>query len=268
MSPASAKFLRARITTRTEVAEGLWVIRIDPGGPFTFKAGQYATLGVPTPQRLVERAYSIVSSPYEQELEFFIELVHDGELTPLLFRLNVGDTLCLRRAAKGRFLLDATNGRNTHLLLCTVTGIAPFVSYTRTLLKAWRDGRFNGDERLFVIQGASHASELGYREELDRIAHEVPWLTYVPTVSRPWEDSGWTGETGRVDDVIRKYADQWALDAAHTTAYLCGHPEMIERGKAILRRHCWTKDAVKEELYFSHASSAATRHDNRDSRMG
>lgn len=268
MSAASAKFLRARITMRTEVADGLWVIRIDPGGPFTFKAGQYATLGVPTPERLVERAYSIVSSPYEQELEFFIELVNEGELTPLLFRLNVGDTLCLRRAAKGRFLLDTGNGRTTHLLLCTVTGIAPFVSFTRTLHKAWRDGRFTGDERLFVIQGASHANEFAYRDELERIAQEVPWLKYVPTVSRPWEERGWSGETGRVDDVIRKYADLWGLDGVHTTAYLCGHPDMIESGKAILRRHCWTKDAVKEELYFPHAPSAATRLDDRGSRVG
>jgi len=28
------------------------------------------------------------------------------------------------------------------------------------------------------------------------------------------------------------------------------HPEMIERGKAILHRHRWEKDALKEERYF------------------
>ena len=44
--------------------------------------------------------------------------------------------------------------------------------------------------------------------------------------------------------------DQWSLDAHTTTAYLCGHPEMIERGKAILHRHRWEKDALKEERYF------------------
>ena len=44
--------------------------------------------------------------------------------------------------------------------------------------------------------------------------------------------------------------DQWSLDARNTTAYLCGHPEMIEHGKAILHRHGWEKDAMKEERYF------------------
>jgi ferredoxin--NADP+ reductase len=247
---ASDTFLRATITKRTEISKGLWVIRVDPGGPFAFTAGQYVTLGVATAQGLVERAYSIVSSPYERELEFFFELVHEGELTPLLYRRTAGDTLTMRKRAKGRFLLDQTSGRTNHLLLCTVTGIAPFVSYARTLKKEWDEGLFKGDHRLFVIQGASRAIEFAYREEIETLAHAVPWLTYVPTISRPSEEPDWRGETGRADDVIRKYADQWLLDAGHTTAYLCGHPEMLEHGTGILRRHGWEKDAVREERYF------------------
>jgi ferredoxin--NADP+ reductase len=152
--------------------------------------------------------------------------------------------------AKGRFTLDTTSGRTRHLLLATVTGVVPYVSYVRTLAKEWREGRFRGEHTLFIVQGASLSHEFGYREELERFAAELPWLTYVPTVSRPWDDSGWSGETGRVDDLIRKYTDKWALDATNTSAYLCGHPEMIEHGKAILRRAGWKKDAMKEEVYF------------------
>src|SRR5713101_2308336 len=95
------KFFLARITQRTEVAENLWTIRVDPGGSFSFAAGQYATLGVLSGQHLVERAYSIVSSPSEPELEFFFELVHDGDLTPLLNARTVGDALTVRKRAKG-----------------------------------------------------------------------------------------------------------------------------------------------------------------------
>jgi ferredoxin--NADP+ reductase len=246
----SETFLRATIAKRTEISNDLWVIHVDPGGPFAFTAGQYATLGVATAQGMVERAYSIVSSPYERELEFYLELVHDGELTPLLYRRAAGDTLSVRRRAKGRFLLDQKSGRTNHLLLCTVTGIAPFISYARTLKKEWDDGLFKGDHHLFLIQGASRAIEFAYRDEIETLAQAVPWLTYVPTISRPWDEPDWRGETGRVDDVIRKYADQWSLSARDTTAYLCGHPEMIAHAKEILRRHRWEKDAVKEESYF------------------
>ncbi|HEV3062665.1 MAG TPA: FAD-binding oxidoreductase [Vicinamibacterales bacterium] len=246
----SDTFTHATITTRVDISNDLWRILVDPGGQFPFAAGQYATLGASTAHGLVERAYSIVSSPHERELEFFFELVPDGQTTPLLHRLNAGDGLTIRRRAKGRFLLDRTSGRTNHLLLCTVTGIAPFVSYARTLKKEWDEGAFKGDHRLFLIQGASRVIEFGYQDEIERLAHAVPWLTYVPTISRPWDEPGWGGETGRVDDVIRKYTDRWSLDNQNTTAYLCGHPEMIAHGKAILHRHGWEKDALKEESYF------------------
>jgi ferredoxin--NADP+ reductase len=164
--------------------------------------------------------------------------------------LNPGDAISVRKAAKGRMTLDVSSGRPQHLLLCTVTGVAPFVSYARTLVEDWKGGRFKGEHQLYVIQGASHSREFGYREEMAQIAQAVPWLTYVPTVSRPWDDPDWRGETGRVEDVLRKYADQWSLGPRSTTAYLCGHPEMIDHGKAILRRHGWEKGAVKEEVFF------------------
>ena len=250
MSQTPDKFFQARITERVEFADDLWMIRVDPGGDFKFAAGQYATLGVGSDKGLIERAYSIVSSPYERDLEFFFELVPQGELTPLLYKLGAGDMVTARKVAKGRFTLDTTSGRTHHFLLCTVTGIAPFVSFARTLLQDWRAGRFTGDHKLFVLHGASRSSEFGYREEMERIAAEVPWLTYVPTISRPWDDPDWSRETGRVDELIRKYGDQWSLRGDNTTAYLCGHPEMVENGKGILRRCGWMKGALKEEVYF------------------
>ena len=110
MAVPADKFLTATITSRREISADLWAIRVDTGAPFPFAAGQYATLGVAGSDGLVERAYSIASSPYEPELEFFIELVPAGALTPLLYRLNVGDTLSVRKAPKGRFLIDVATG--------------------------------------------------------------------------------------------------------------------------------------------------------------
>ncbi|HEY8670020.1 MAG TPA: FAD-binding oxidoreductase, partial [Terriglobales bacterium] len=97
------KFYRAKIVKRADFAADLWMIRIDPGGPFTFKPGQYATLGVQAEPKRIERAYSIVSSPLENELEFFFELVPQGELTPKLFALQPGDQVLMRKSAKGLF---------------------------------------------------------------------------------------------------------------------------------------------------------------------
>lgn len=250
---STQKHYIARITERRELSEDLWVIKVDPGGPFSFKAGQYATLGVNHEGKRIERAYSIVSSPYETEfLEFFIELVPQGELTPKLYKLHKGDTMLCRKIAKGQFTLDLRSGRTKHLLIATVTGIAPFVSYIRTLYRDWKSGNspMPGNHKLYCIQGGSRSWEFGYREEMERIAAEVPWLKFVATVSRPWEDPNWKGETGRVDDLVRKFVSEWGLKPAETTGYLCGHPNMIENGRGILERAGWQKGSTFEEAYF------------------
>ncbi len=250
MSLAEDKFFRARITHRSDIAEDLWIIRVEPGGEFRFQPGQYATLGVQGPEKLVERAYSIVSAPHERELEIFIELVPQGELTPLLYKLQTGAEMTMRKIPKGRFTLDTKSGRKNHLLLCTVTGIAPFVSYIRALGKDWREKRFDGGHHLYVINAASRSWEFGYREEFEKAAAEFPWLTYVAAISRPWEDAAWKGETGRVEDLVRKYTDAWSLDGANTSAYLCGHPQMIDNSKGILQRRGFPKESVREEVYW------------------
>jgi ferredoxin/flavodoxin---NADP+ reductase len=252
MSTSLGKHYHAKILERRDISPDLWVLRIDPGGPFKYLAGQYATLGVEQDGKKIERAYSIASSPYEEALEVFVELVPHGDLTPNLFRLNAGDTLLCRKIAKGRFTLDLRSGRKHHLLVSTVTGIAPFVSYVRTLYRDWKSGGSSipGEHKLFCLQGASRSFELGYREELERYVTEVPWLKYVPTVSRSWEDSNWSGEKGRVDDLLRKYTDVWGLRAEATTAYLCGHPKMVENSRGILHRAGWKQDTLQEEVYY------------------
>jgi ferredoxin--NADP+ reductase len=250
------KFFPARILHRLDISEDLFILKIDPGAPFTFLAGQYATLGIELGDgKRLERAYSIASSPYEPFLEFFVERVPEGKLTPLLYEMKTDAPLLLRRFAKGRFTLDLRSGRKNHLLLATVTGVAPYVSYIRTIFQDWKNGGtpMPGEHRLFCVHGASHVHEFGYRLELEKIAAEAPWLKYVPTISRTWDNSQWHGELGRVDDLVRKYLELWNLTPADTTAYLCGHPGMVESGRGMLLRAGWKKDAIQDEVYFQPA---------------
>jgi len=245
------KFHHAQVVRRVDFSPDLWMFRVRVDGEFKFVPGQYATLGVEHDGKRVERPYSIVSAPSEEEIEFFFELVPEGALTPLLHKLQPGDPLLMRKVPKGKFSLDLHNGRTNHLLISTVTGVAPFVSYVRTLDKDWKEGRFDGSHNLFLLNGASRPWEFGYREELAEFDKELPWFKYVPTVSRPWDHEDWSGEIGRADDILRKYADHWELEPGNTVAYLCGHPEMIEHSKAILKRRGFTdKGAIKEEVYW------------------
>ncbi len=247
-------FYFARIVERRDISDDLWIIRVDPGGEFKYLPGQYATLGIANAEKRVERPYSIASAPHEKLLEFFLELVPQGQLTPPLHDARVGDALTLRKTAKGNLTLDlsgaSSGGATNHLLIATVTGVCPFVGYVRHLENESKNARFRGEHKLFLLQGASRSWELGYAEEMAHAASEFPWMTYVPTISRPTEDKGWTGETGRVDDLVRKYTDQWNLTPDNSRVYLCGHPGMIENVRGIVKRGGWRDDTIKQEAFF------------------
>lgn len=250
MAVASDKHFKAQIIERRDFSDDLWAVRIKVDGEFKFTPGQYATFGVEEGGKIIERPYSIVSSPYEDTMEFFFELVPDGELTPRLHKLQTGDVLWMRKVAKGRFNLDLKSGRHKHFLVSTVTGIAPYCSMVRSLMRDWKEKKLPEGLEIFVLQGASRSWELGYCKELEGYAGEAPWLHYVPTVSRPWENEDWKGEVGRCEDILRKYADQFGLTPDDSIAYLCGHPEMIEKSKGILQRCGFPKESLREEQYW------------------
>src|SRR6202021_523474 len=152
MATSDDKFYHARITKRVDFAPDLWMIRIQAGEHFNFLPGQYATLGVEEGGKRIERPYSIASSPAEDEVEFFFELVPEGALTPKLYKLQPGDELLMRKAPKGRFVLETANGRTNHLLVSTVRGGDPFGSFIRTLSKEWKEGRFDGTHKLYLLK--------------------------------------------------------------------------------------------------------------------
>ncbi len=61
------KKLSTVILERKDISDRLCLIWIEKPKEFSFKAGQYCTIGTGN----IERAYSIVSSPHEETLELF-----------------------------------------------------------------------------------------------------------------------------------------------------------------------------------------------------
>ena len=230
----------AELVHRADISEDLMVIKIEPqNGRFEFKPGQYCTLG----REGVERAYSIASAPYEEELEIFVELVPDGGLTPKMWNMRVGDTMSIRPRAKGLFLLDEKV--HHHFMLATVTGVAPFVSMIRQYLHDSRQGH-----KFYLLLGASYADELTYDVEFNELAGKHPeTIKFVPTVSRPTEarNAAWEGVTGRVNTIAEEYLKKFNLPKDDTKLYACGHPGMIEDVKAKIVPQGW--DFIEERFW-------------------
>ena len=234
-------FPKARVVERRDVTNELMVVKLEPeeGGSFNFKPGQYCTLGLGP----IERAYSIASAPHEKIIEIFVELVQDGELTPLIWRLQPGDAMSIRPRAKGIFTMDQKV--HHHFMLATVTGVSPSVSMVRDYLHHHGEGH-----TFYVLLGASYYDELTYDQEFVELENRHPDVVkFVPTVSRPDDprNQGWEGPVGRVNLVAEEYLEKFELPQDDTLVYACGHPGMIEDMKAKLPPLGWR---FKEERFW------------------
>jgi ferredoxin--NADP+ reductase len=255
-SPAAAPVILAdderynaslvRRQDQTDALALFWV-RFD-GEPTPFEPGQYMTIGVFVDGRIVQRPYSVASSPRvagSEGYEMYVREVQGGTFTPYLFGLPLGHRMRMI-GPKGRFLLQPDDDR-THLFISSGTGNAPFVSMMRWMLEG------GVPRRTVFLNGVSYVADLGYRDLLEgwERSGEYP-VTYVPTVSRPNEpaNAGWPGRTGRVETIVEPVLDELGLTHADTIAYLCGNPDMILAAEATLLGRGFPEEQVKKELYW------------------
>ncbi len=192
------------------------ILRVGRPPGFRFEAGQYARVGVGDGKG---RKFSIASAPHDPDLEFCVEVRPGGRVTPRLFALTPGDEVTVSDQARGSFGLDTSIRR--HLMIATVTGIAPMRSM-------WRDALHRDlAEEVVVLHGASFADELAYRNELETLAADEPRIRYEPTVSRPDDprNTGWTGHRGRVDALASSLAA--GFDPRTTRVYAAGNAGMV-----------------------------------------
>ena len=245
----AAPVYNARLVRREDMTESLayfWV-KFD-GEPTPFEAGQYMTIGVMVDGKIVQRPYSVASPPAAigtDGYEFYVRLVQGGTFTPLLWELPVGHGMRMI-GPKGKFMLQADDDR-THIFISSGTGNAPFVAMMRQLLI---DGR---PREVVFLNGVSYASELGYRDVLERwvTSGEYP-VTFVPTVSRPMDpqNGDWAGRTGRVESILGGVLDELGLTPADSIAYICGNPDMILSAEATLLDRGYPEEQVHKELYW------------------
>ncbi|MBA3307911.1 MAG: hypothetical protein H0T04_04405, partial [Chloroflexi bacterium] len=243
-SPRYNAVLTRRVDQHATLAF-FWVAYTDE--PVGFEPGQYLTIGVESSGKLVQRPYSVASSPRQAAdgYEFYVRLVDGGLFTPLLWRAEIGQGMSMK-GPKGKFVLEPEDER-THVFISTGTGIAPFISMMETLRK-------DGTPRpAVIIHGVSYEDDLGYRELLEgwQRSGEYP-LTYIPTVSRVSSprNEGWSGRTGRVETIISDVYGELDLTPENSISYICGNPDMIIAVDETLLGRGFPEELIKKELYW------------------
>lgn len=237
MTASEEKFTRQRLLEVQTLTPGLFTLRTtrDPG--FRFQAGQFARLGVRKPSgSIVWRAYSMVSAPHDEFLDFFSIVVPDGEFTSELSRLRPGDELLVDRQAFGFLTLDRFPDGRDLWLLATGTGLAPFLSILQDF-EVWQ--RF---ERIVLVYSVREARELAYQEMIetllqrDYLAEHAGKLTYLPTITREHKPDALHGRiTTLLESGELERAAGVELSPEHSRIMLCGNPQMIEDTRQLLK---------------------------------
>jgi ferredoxin--NADP+ reductase len=237
MTASEEKYTRQTLLNVTPLTPSLFTLRTsrDPG--FRFRAGQFARLGVTKADgSIVWRAYSMVSSPHDEFLEFFSIVVPGGEFTSELSRLREGDTLLIEKLATGYLTVDRfVDGRDLWLL-STGTGVAPFLSILQDF-EVWE--KF---ERIVLVYSAREAKELAYQPliagltEREYLAEYADKLIYVPVVTREQVPGALSGritqliESGELEEAVGL-----PLNPEHSRVMICGNPQMIDDTRALLK---------------------------------
>ena len=256
--------LNAVLIQRMQLGPELFVWRVAPDGwelP-TFEPGQFAVLGLPgssprcegsapekkpaEPDKFIQRAYSIASSPRRRDaMEFYIALVREGVLTPRMFGLKPGDRVWLSPKISGQFTLTDVSPNSNLVFVCTGTGLAPYISMLETYLP------WDGKRRIAVFHGIRESQDLGYRFELETMQRLSPNFSYFPIVSRPHlEKVPWKGHLGHVQDLWKRRVldEAWGFHPLkdNTHVFLCGAPGMIQDFQKLLEAEGFKEHTRKE----------------------
>jgi ferredoxin--NADP+ reductase len=135
---------------------------------FKFNAGEFAMIGIMHEGRRIVRAYSVVSPPWSEELEFLSIKIADGELTSKLQHIEVGSEVVIMPKCTGTLVNSALIKGGDLWLLATGTGLAPFMSLIRDLetLETW--------QRIHIVHSVRDSKDLAYTEELKSAFKDHP----------------------------------------------------------------------------------------------
>jgi ferredoxin-NADP reductase len=206
------------------------------------KSGQHYDIRLTSEDGYVaERSYSIASAPEKLGvIEFGIQLLQDGEVSPYLFSLQPGEQVEVRGPIGGYFNWEHTDPKPL-VLIAGGSGAVPLMSM---LLHYQNHGK--QQQVVFIISAKSYGHML-YKDELAKIAGQETSVKIVYTLTREVPD-GWSGHTGRIDKILlQQYLSQYIHQPVNI--YLCGATSFVEDIGNLLLGIGFEPEVIKTERF-------------------
>jgi ferredoxin-NADP reductase len=184
---------------------------------YTFTAGQWYTIAIPSPDGPLDHHFSHADSPTESFVELTTRLT-GSDFKNTLDALPIGAEVEIE-GPYGRFLFGYDTPKIA--FLTGGIGVTPVRSMLRYLADTEGAGRIAGQE-LVVFYGSMIEDGIVYKEEFDEFERRIAGLLVIHVITKPTES--WKGYGGFINaQIIRaELADPQAW-----TYYIVGPPPMI-----------------------------------------
>lgn len=212
---------------------------------FQYKHGQYLTLKFDIQGQDVRRAYSMSSSPLEEDLAVTVKRVAGGLVSNHINdTLKAGDTVEVM-PPQGRFFtaLDPEQ-RKTYYLIGAGSGITPLMSILKTVLEE------EPLSSVFLLYGSRHDDQIIFNDQLSALQKRYAnQLTVEHIISQPrrekpsgvsgWFSKGtlrWQGRTGRINnEELDRFLTEYPERGQAAEYFICGPGQMIDTVEAALK---------------------------------
>ncbi len=250
--PIPAGVYAETVTSVQHYTDRLFKFRITRPAALRFRSGEFVMIGLPNAEKPVFRAYSIASPSWDEELEFYSIKVEDGPLTQHLQKIQVGDTILMRKKPVGTLVNDALIPGKTLYMISTGTGIAPFASLIR------EPETYEKFEKVILSHTCRDVAELTYGHDLITAAKNDPLvgeeatkqLVHVASTTRETSDRMGRITTQIEDGSLFTHLGVPPLNPETDRGMICGSMDMLKDVKALFEASGMTEGANNRPAEF------------------
>jgi glycine betaine catabolism B len=211
---------------------------------YEFKAGQWFTIALETPEGPLDHHFSHADSPTESVIELTTRLT-GSDFKNLLDALPVGAEVNIE-GPYGRFLFGY--GLPRIAFLTGGIGVTPVRSMLRYLADTNAAGRAEGQE-LTVFYGSMTEDGIVYKDEFDEFEQKIARLRVIHVITNPTES--WKGYGGFITaDTVRAELP----DPKAWTYYVVGPPPMITAMDKVMAQLEIPQDQMVVESFAGYVS--------------
>jgi len=214
------EFYKVKVFKNKQIADNVFIISFER--KFNFKAGQVVKLSLENNSQ--HRLYSIASGENDEFIDILYDIKPDGYLTPKLQNLKKDDFLFCSNPF-GNFL----STKETAFWIATGTGIAPFVSMTKS----------GFSENKTIIQGGRFLDSFYFSDYFDKTLNS----NYIKCCSQQKSENSYFGR-------LTEYLNKIEYLNPEIKYFICGSAEMINEVRDILIEKSVKFKNIIAETYF------------------